>query len=48
MVADMKKLKATQKKIYKKHHKVRGILVEALPHVEYMKSEDKSTTKIIF
>jgi len=48
MVADRKKLTATQKKIYKKHHKVRGILVEALPHAEYMKIRDKSTAKSVF
>jgi len=48
MVTDKKKLTATQKKIYKKHHKVRGILVEALSHVEYLKIGDRSTEKAIF
>jgi len=31
--------------MYKKHHKIRGILVAALPHNEYLKMSDKSTTK---
>jgi len=48
MVTDRKKLTTTQKKIYKKNHRVRGILVEALPHAEYMKIGDKSTAKSIF
>ena len=34
-----------QKKLYKKHHLIRGILVAALPHSEYLKMSDKSTTK---
>jgi hypothetical protein len=48
MMADRKKLTITQKKIYKKHHKVREIWVDVLPHVEYMKIGDKSTAKVIF
>jgi len=32
MVANRKKLTATQKKIYKRHHKVIGIQVDVLPH----------------
>jgi hypothetical protein len=48
MVADRKKLTTTQKKIYKKHLRARGILVDALPHVEYMKIGDKLTAKAIY
>jgi len=40
MVEDSKKLITTQKKIYKKHHRVRGILLEAFPHAEYMNIGD--------
>ena len=36
------------RKMYKKHHKVRGILVEALPHSEYTEIVNKFTTKAIF
>ena len=39
---------AEQKKLYKKHHLIRGILVVALPHKEYLKMSDKSTTKAMF
>jgi hypothetical protein len=35
-VVDKKKHIAAQKKLYKKHHKIRGILVAALPHKEYL------------
>lgn len=48
MLTDRKKSTATQKKIYKKHHRVRGILVEVLPHTEYTKIGDRSTGKSIF
>ena len=34
--------------LYKKHHRVRGILVDALPHSKYIKIIDKSTAKTIF
>ena len=37
-----------QKKLYKKHHVIRGILVAALPHKEYLKMCDKSTAKAMF
>ena len=47
-VVDRKKHTATQKKLYKKHHKIRGILVAALPHKEYLKMSDKSTAKAMF
>ena len=44
-VVDRKKHTPAQKKIYKKHHKIRGSLVLAIPRVEYMKMSDKSTAK---
>jgi len=37
-----------KKKLYKKHHKIRGILVTALPHTKYLKMSDKSTAKAMF
>ncbi|KEH32849.1 hypothetical protein MTR_3g408370 [Medicago truncatula] len=45
---DRKKHNVAQKKLYKKHHKIRGILVVALPHKEYLKMSEKSTTKVMF
>jgi len=45
---DRKAHTAEQKKLYKKHHTIRGILVVALPHKEYLKMSDKSTTKAMF
>jgi len=45
---DRKKHTAAQKKLYKKHHKIRGILFAALPHKEYLKMSDKSTAKVMF
>ena len=45
---DRKKHTATQKKMYKKHHKIKGILVAALPHTGYLKMSDKSTAKAMF
>jgi len=42
-VVDRKKHTPTQKKLYKKHHKIIGILVAALPRTEYLKMSDKST-----
>ena len=39
---DRKAHTAEQKKLYKKHHLIRGILVAALPHKEYVKMSDKS------
>jgi len=46
--ADRKKHTLAQKKLYKKHHKIRKILVAALPRTEYLKMSDKSTAKAIF
>jgi hypothetical protein len=48
VVVDRKKHTAAQKKMYKKHHKIRGILVAALPHKEYLKMSDKSTAIAMF
>jgi len=45
---DRKAHTAEQKKFYKKHHTIRGILVAALPHKEYLKMSDKSTAKAMF
>ena len=45
---DRKKLTESQKKTYKKHHRVRGILCEAIPHEEFVKIYNKSTAKTIF
>jgi len=45
---DRKKHTPAQKKMYKKHHKIRGSLVTAIPHAEYMKRSDKSTAKSMF
>jgi hypothetical protein len=41
-------LTPAQRKIYKKHHRVRGILVDALPHAKYIEIVDRSTAKSIF
>jgi len=45
---DRKKHTPAHKKMYKKHHKIRGSLVLAIPRAEYMKMSDKSTTKAMF
>jgi len=45
---DRKTHTTKQKKLYKKHHTIRGILVAALPHKEYLKMSDKSTAKAMF
>jgi len=47
-VVDKKKHTPAQKKMYKKHHKIRGSLVLAIPRAEYMKMSDKSTAKAMF
>jgi len=41
---DRKKHTPAQKKNYKKHHKIRGSLVTAIPRPEYTKMSDKSIT----
>jgi len=45
---DRKAHTTEQKKLYKKHHLIKGILVAALPHKEYIKMSDKSTAKAMF
>jgi len=45
---DRKKHTPAQKKLYKKHHKIRGILVATLPRTEYLKMSDKSNAKAMF
>jgi len=45
---DRKKHTLEQKKLYKKHHKIRGSLVIAIPKAEYMKMSNKSTAKTMF
>jgi len=45
---DRKKHTPAQKKLYKKHHMIRGSLVIVIPKVEYMKMSDKSTAKAMF
>jgi len=45
---DRKKHTPEQKKLYKKHHKIRGSLVTTIPKAEYMKMSDKSTAKAMF
>jgi len=47
-VMDRKKHAPAQKKLYKKHHKMRGILVASIPRTKYMKMSDKSTAKAMF
>jgi len=45
---DRKKHNPAQRKLYKKHHKIRGIFVASIPRTEYMKMSDKSTAKVMF
>jgi hypothetical protein len=45
---DRKKHTPALKKLYKKHHIIRGALVTAIPKAEYMKMSDKSTAKAMF
>ena len=47
-VVDRKKHTPAQKKIYKKHHKIRGSLVLAIPRAEHMKMSDKSTARAMY
>jgi hypothetical protein len=48
VVVDRKKHSAAKTKMYKKYHRIRGILVAFLPHKEYLKMSDKTTAKAIF
>lgn len=47
MVSDRESLTHAYKKIYRKYHRVRGILVNDLPHSEYIKVSDKFTSYTI-
>ena len=47
-VIDRKKHTPAQKKLYKKHHTIRGSLVTAISKAEYMKMSDKSTSKAMY
>jgi len=40
-----RKYTPAQKKPYKKHHKIRGILVASIPLIEYMKMSDKKVVR---
>lgn len=48
MVSDRKSLTPAHKKIYRKHHRVRDILVDVLPHSEYNKTISISIAHTIF
>ena len=45
---DRRKHTPAQKKLYKKDHKIRGILVASIPRTEYMKMSDKSIANAMF
>jgi len=45
---DRKNHTPAQKKMYKKHHKIRGSLVTVIPRAKYMKMSDKFTAKAMF
>jgi len=45
---DRKKRIVAKKKLYKKHHNIRGIVVATLPYNKYLKMSDKSTIKAMF
>src|SRR4030066_2427776 len=46
--ADRKSLTEAQKKVYKKHHRARGIIMEVIQHEEFMRICNKSTAKSIY
>ena len=48
MMDNRKSHTLAQKNLFIKHHKVRGILVDALPHSEYIKILENSTAEMIF
>jgi len=48
LLIDRKNHTPEQKKLYRKHHKITGSLVTAIPKAEYMKMSDKSTAKAMF
>jgi len=43
---DRKKHTPAHKKLYKKHHNIRGILVATLPHKEYLKLTENILLKL--
>src|SRR4030067_2120365 len=45
---DRKSLTEAQKKVYKKHHRARGIIIDAIQHEEFMRICNKSTAKSIY
>jgi hypothetical protein len=47
-VEERKKFTPTDKKAYKKHHKVKDLLIGCISHDEYLKITDKSTAKSIY
>ncbi|WJX48740.1 25S rRNA (cytosine(2870)-C(5))-methyltransferase [Trifolium repens] len=47
-VEERKKFTPTDKKAYKKHHKVKDILIGCISHDEYLKITNKSTAKSIY
>ncbi|KAK2409948.1 gag-protease polyprotein [Trifolium repens] len=47
-VEERKKFTPTDKKAYKKHHKVKDLLIGCITHDEYLKITDKSTAKSIY
>ncbi|KAK2435510.1 gag-protease polyprotein [Trifolium repens] len=47
-VEERKKFTPTDKKLYKKHHKVKDLLIGCITHDEYLKITDKSTAKSIY
>ncbi|WJX24389.1 25S rRNA (cytosine(2870)-C(5))-methyltransferase [Trifolium repens] len=47
-IEERKKFTPTDKKLYKKHHKVKDLLIGCITHDEYLKITDKSTAKSIY
>ncbi|WJX12733.1 hypothetical protein P8452_03195 [Trifolium repens] len=47
-VEERKKFTPTDKKLYKKHHRVKDLLIGCITHDEYLKITDKSTAKSIY
>ncbi|WJX25131.1 hypothetical protein P8452_14201 [Trifolium repens] len=47
-IEERKKFTHTDKKLYKKHHKVKDLLIGCITHDEYLKITDKSTAKSIY
>ncbi|KAK2417153.1 hypothetical protein QL285_039485 [Trifolium repens] len=47
-IEERKKFTPTNKKLYKKHHKVKDLFIGCITHDEYLKITDKSTDKSIY